>query len=143
MADSATSDCLFSDEEPARIQADASSRDVLIPSTQRNDSHSTESTSSANPSRPLVLVGTRKRMFSGNRAMDTTTDSESSDVDDGRLTDDRCGRGGIREIKNMLQLLFEKVEKNDRALTKLQNNMQPARFVYNKYYYSQRHVRIL
>ena len=79
-------------------------------------------------------------MFLGNRAIDTTTDSESSDVDDGRLTDDRCGRGGIREIKNMLQLLFEKVEKNDRALTKLQNNMQPARFVYNKYYYSQRHA---
>ena len=143
MADSATSDCLFSDEEPARIPADASSRDVLIPSTQRNNSHSTESTSSATPSRPLVLVGTRKRMFSGNRAIDTTTDSESSDVDDGRLTDDRCGRGGIREIKNMLQLFFEKVEKNDRALTKLQNNMQPARFLYNKYYYSQRHVRIL
>ena len=111
MADSATSDCLFSDEEPARIPADASSRDVLIPSSQRNDSHSTESTSSANPSRPLVLVGTRKRMFSGNRAIDTTTDSESSDVDDGRPTDDRCGRGGIREIKNMLQLLFEKVGK--------------------------------
>ena len=53
MADSATSDCLFSDEEPARIPADASSRDVLIPSTQRNNSHSTESTSSATPSRPL------------------------------------------------------------------------------------------
>ena len=50
-------------------------------------------------------------MFSGNRAIDTTTDSESSDVDDRRPTDDRCGRGGIREIKNMLQLLFEKVEK--------------------------------
>ena len=50
-------------------------------------------------------------MIHGYSIYDTTTDSESSDVDDGRPTDDRCGRGGIREIKNMLQLLFEKVGK--------------------------------
>ena len=63
-------------------------------------------------------------------------DSESSDADEGTPTDDRCGRGGIREIKNMLQLFFEKVEeKNDRALTKLQTNIQPGRFVYNKIFY--------
>ena len=80
-------------------------------------------------------------MFSGNRsrAIDTIMDSESSDADEGVPTDDRCGRGGIREIKNMLQLLFGKVGKNNRALTKLQNSIQPERFVYNKYsivYYS-------
>ena len=136
MADPATSDCPFSDGEPACVPADASSPDVLIP-TQRNDSHSTESTSSATPSRPLVFaIGeTRKRMFSGNRsrAIDTIMDSESSDADEGVPTDDRYGRGGIREIKNMLQLLFEKVEKNDRALTKLQNSIQTERFVYDKY----------
>ena len=50
-------------------------------------------------------------MFSGNRsrAIDTIMDSESSDADEGVPTDDQCGRGGIREIKDMLQLLFEKV----------------------------------
>ena len=52
-------------------------------------------------------------MFSGNRsrAIDTIMNSESSDADEGVRADDRCGRGGIREIKNMLQLLFEKVGK--------------------------------
>ena len=52
-------------------------------------------------------------MFSGNRlgAIDTIMDSESSDADEGVPTDDCCGRGGIREIKNMLQLLFEKWRK--------------------------------
>ena len=57
-------------------------------------------------------------MFSGNRlgAIDKFMDSESSDADEGVPTDDWCGRGGIREIKNMLQLLFEKWKKQDRAL---------------------------
>ena len=51
------------------------------------------------------------------RAIDTIMDSESSDADEG----------------------VENVGKNDRALTELQNSIQPERFVYNKYsivYYS-------
>ena len=51
------------------------------------------------------------------RAIDTVMDSESSDADEG----------------------VENVGKNDRALTELQNSIQPERFVYNKYsivYYS-------
>ena len=51
------------------------------------------------------------------RAIDTITDSESSDADEG----------------------VENVGKNDRTLTELQNSIQPERFVYNKYsivYYS-------
>lgn len=114
------SDSLFSDEEPSSETGTS----PMIPATQRPMESEVEEGNSPcdTPYRPLNATGTRQRLPLRKRPL--ISDGDSSD-EEPEASD---GKEGLQEIKGLLQLLFKKVEKNERVLTELQGT-QRMRFV--------------
>lgn len=116
------SDNFFSDCEEAAVSSETvkDSRTAAnhFAERSREDSESeTESSSIFTPSRPLTCLSMKRRSTVQRRPSVSSSDGDSDNLEN----EPSVVKGDLREIKTMLKLLFNKVEKNERTLSELQN----------------------